>query len=77
MKFDVVPTQAINNHVLSIEIFNAKYTMQLKVYVNDQLVATLEVPGPGYDPVTVINQIKQHHDIQLGDQLKIVPVHTE
>lgn len=51
--------------------------MHLKVYINDQLVETLEVSGPGYDPVTVINQIKQHHDIQLGDQLKIVPVHTE
>lgn len=47
--------------------------MQLKVYVNNLLIETLEVPGPGYDPVTVINEIKQSHTIELGDQIKIIP----
>lgn len=47
--------------------------MQLKVYVNNQLIETLEISGPGYDPVSVINEVKQHHDIELGDQIKIIP----
>jgi len=69
----VVPTQAINNQVLSIRIFTDKYSMHLKVYVNNQLIETLEIEGPGYDPVTVINEIKKHHSIELGDQIKIIP----
>jgi hypothetical protein len=47
--------------------------MHLKVYVNNQLIETLEIEGPGYDPVTVINEIKKHHSIELGDQIKIIP----
>ena len=76
-KFEVVPTQAINNHVLSIGIFTDKYLMQLQVYVNGELVSTLAVAGPGYDPVAVINQIKQVHPVEMGDQIKIIPSHQE
>ena len=51
-----------------------KYPMLIKMYVNDQLIETVEVPGPGYSPQQLMAELAQHHKIRLNDQIRFVPV---
>jgi hypothetical protein len=50
--------------------------MQLEVYLNNQLIETVAVSSPGYDPVAVINDLQHKHSIQLGDQIRIIAIET-
>ena len=52
-----------------------KYLMLIKMYVNDQLIETVEAPGPGYSPQQLLAELAQHHTIQLNDQIRFVPVY--
>ena len=45
------------------------------MYVNDQLIQTVEVPGPGYSPQLLMAELAHYHTIRLNDQIRFVPVH--